>query len=263
MLKKLLKYDLKKIFKFLIIFYCLAIFFGVLTRIFFSIENSLIMNIIGQICNGASISMMFSILINNLMRTWVDFKHNLYGDESYLTHTLPVEKQTLYKSKILTAIITLFTSVVVVALTIFIAHYSKENLELLKNLLLPVANAYGSTMIKLVLAILFICFLEIANILQSGFTGIILGHQKNNSKTGYSVLFGFCTYMITQIFAVSILLFAALFNSDIMNLFITKDIINIEMIKVIFYLSSFVYITSCIILYIINIKLFKQGVNVD
>ena len=97
MLKKLLKYDLKKIYKFLIIFYSLSIFFGVLTRIFFSIENSLIMNIIGQICNGASISMMFSILINNLMRTWVDFKHNLYGDESYLTHTLPVEKQTLYK----------------------------------------------------------------------------------------------------------------------------------------------------------------------
>ena len=48
MLVKLLKYDLKSILKFLIIFYSLAMFFGVLTRVFLSIENSLIMNIIGE-----------------------------------------------------------------------------------------------------------------------------------------------------------------------------------------------------------------------
>ena len=37
MLKKLLKYDLKNIFKFLMIFYILALFFGILTRIFLNI----------------------------------------------------------------------------------------------------------------------------------------------------------------------------------------------------------------------------------
>ena len=107
MLRKLLKYDLKYMFKFLIIFYSLAIFFGTLTRIFLSIENSLIMNIIGQVCSGAAISMMFSILINNLMRFWVRFRSNFYGDESYLTHTLPISKSTLYLSKALTSIISL------------------------------------------------------------------------------------------------------------------------------------------------------------
>ena len=71
MLKKLLRYDLKSIFKLLIIFYSLALFFALLTRIFFSIENSIIMNIIGKICSGTAISMMFSILINNLMRICV------------------------------------------------------------------------------------------------------------------------------------------------------------------------------------------------
>ena len=132
MLGKLLKYDLKNIFKFLAIFYSLALFFATLTRIFFSIENSLVMNIIAQICSGTAISMMFSILINNLMRMWVRFKHNLYGDESYLTHTLPVKKHTLYLSKSIVAVITLFTSVVVIGGTLFIAYYSKENIEILK-----------------------------------------------------------------------------------------------------------------------------------
>ena len=48
------------------------------------------------------------ILINNLMRTWVRFRHNLYGDESYLTHTLPVERKTIYLSKFITSIILVF-----------------------------------------------------------------------------------------------------------------------------------------------------------
>ena len=85
MLKKLLKYDLQKTYKILIIFYSLSIFFSILTRIFLSIENSFILNIIGKICGGVTISMIFNILINNLMRLWVDFKNNLYKDESYLT----------------------------------------------------------------------------------------------------------------------------------------------------------------------------------
>lgn len=263
MLKKLLKYDLKNIFKFLIIFYSLALFFGILTRIFLSIENSLIMNIIGQVCSGAAISMMFSIIINNLMRLWVRFKQNLYGDESYLTHTLPIEKKTLYLSKAITAIITLFASVAVIGLTIFIAYYSKENLDILKNMLLPIANAYGSTIIKILLAFLFVFFLEFANALQSGFTGIILGHKMNNAKTGYSVLFGFGVYMITQIIALLMIFVVGLFNQDIMNLFITNEIVNIDMVKAVLYMAFAIYTTTLFIGYFVNVKLFKNGVNVD
>ena len=263
MLKKLLKYDLKKIFKFLIIFYSLSLFFGILTKMFLNIENSLIMNIIGQVCSGAAISMMFSILINNLMRLWVCFKENLYKDESYLTHTLPIKKETLYLSKILTGIITLLVSVSVIGLTIFIAYYSKENIEILKNILLPIANSYGSTIIKILLLFLFVFFLEMANGLQSGFTGIILGHQKNNAKTGYSFLYGFIVYLLTQVFALLIIFLIGLFNKDIMNLFVTKEIINMNMMKLIIYLAIIIYTITLIIGYLINIKLFKKGVNVD
>lgn len=263
MLKKLLKYDLENVFKILVIFYVLAIFFGVLTRIFLGIENSFIMNLIGQICSGSAISMIVSILINNLMRLWVRFKNNFYGDESYLTHTLPVEKKTLYLSKVLAAIITLFTSVLIIGLTLFIAYYSKTNILTLKNILLPIANAYGSTIIKLLLALLFVFFIEFANMLQSGYTGMILGHKMNNTKIGFSVLFGFGAYIITQIFAVLMLFLTALFNKDIMNLFFTNEIINTEMIKIIIYLAIIIYIITFIAGYIVNLKMFQKGVNVD
>ena len=108
MLKKLIKYDLKPVLKFISVFYILGIFFAMLTRIFFSIENSFMMNILGQITNGATISMLISILINNLMRFWVRFKNTIYDDESYLIHTLPVNKKTLYLSKFITSLIVVF-----------------------------------------------------------------------------------------------------------------------------------------------------------
>lgn len=263
MLKKLLKYDLKKIFKFLVVFYLLSIFFGFLTRIFLNIENSFMMNVIGQICSGVTISMIINILINNLMRSWVNFKQNIYGDESYLTHTLPVSKKTIYLSKFITAISSLFISILVIGLSLFIAYYSKENIAYLKNLLLPIATAYDSTILKILLSFLFVFFLEIATALQAGFTGIIIGHKMNNHKISLSVLFGFITYMLSQVLALLLIFIGALFNKDLMNLFFTNEIINIDIIKVIIYMAMIIYIINLIIGYIVNLTVFKKGVNVD
>ncbi len=263
MLKKLMKYDLQYIFKFLIIFYSLAIFFGLLTRIFFSFENSFVLDILGQITTGATISMICSTLINNLMRMWVRFKHNFYGDESYLTHTLPVEKHTHYFSKILTSVITLFTSFAVIGAVLLIAYYSKENLLFVKNFLLPVAEIYDSSVLSILLVLLFILFLEFLNILQCGFTGIIIGHKMNNAKTGLSVLFGFIAFGVTQSFVLIIMFVVALFNENFMNLFVTNDIINIDTLKSVICIAIAVYTVVSVLLCFVNIKLFKNGVNVD
>ena len=54
MLSKLLKYDLKYMIKNMTIFYVLAIFFAITTRIFFNMEQSIIINIIGQISVGST-----------------------------------------------------------------------------------------------------------------------------------------------------------------------------------------------------------------
>ena len=263
MLRKLLRYDLQYIFKFLTIFYSLAVFFGLLTRIFFGFENSLVLEILGEITTGATISMMCSTLINNLMRMWVRFSHNFYGDESYLTHTLPVEKHTHYFSKILTSIIALFTSIAVIGGVIALAYYSKENLALVKNFLLPVADVYDTSIVAVLAALMFILFLQFLNILQCGFTGIILGHKMNGAKTGLSVLFGFVTYMLSQIFAIGVIFIVALFNDKVMNLFATTTVVDIATIKMIIYLAIGIYTALSVIICIVNIYLFKKGVDVD
>jgi len=263
MLNKLIKYELKYIFKFLIIFYSLSIFFGILTRIFLNIENSAIFTFIGHFCNGVTISMIINILINNLMRLWVRFKNTFYGDESYLTHTLPVTKKTLYLSKILVSIISIFVSILVIILSLFIAYYSKDFIIEVKNLLLPLVTMYNSSIVKFLLIVFFVFFLEFANGLQAGFTGIILGHKMNNYKTGFSVLYGFITYGVIQVCGLITIFVVALFNKDIMNLFFTNEILNLDMLKLVMYLAIIFYSIMLVINYFVNVKLFNKGVNVD
>ena len=67
MLKKLLKHDLKWIFKLLIVFYSITLVFSILTRIFLSIDGSTVFNVIGKICSGVTISFIFNILINYII----------------------------------------------------------------------------------------------------------------------------------------------------------------------------------------------------
>lgn len=263
MLKKVLKYDLKYTYKVLIIFYLLTLIFAIFTRILFAFDNSFILDILGHITSGATISFIFSILINNMMRMWARFVKNIYGEESYLTHTLPIEKKTIYISKVLSSIITMFTSILVILLAIIIAYYSKENLELLKNSLNVLASAYNSTIIKLILMIFFVFFLEMTFAIQAGYTGIILAHRSNNNRIVKSVIYGFICYLLTQAFTLLSVFIIGLFNKDIMNLFITNDIVNVEVVKIIMVFGIILYTLFIYIYYRIDIKLFEKGVNVE
>lgn len=263
MLINLIKYDLKNILRHLSIFYILGVVFAVLTRVFLAVDNSIVANIIGSICSGVSIAMIFNILINNLINCWVRFRQSMYGDESYLTHTLPVSKKELYLSKFLLAFATMFVSLLVIILILFIAYYSKENLEFLKNLILPIANIYDSSILALVVVILLIFFLEIFNILQSGYTGMILGHRMNNNKIAFSFLYGFIAYTVTQIFALFVIFIGALINKDVMNLFVTNEMLNIDIIKFVVIIAIIIYTLCIICYYFLNQNLLKKGVNID
>lgn len=263
MLRKLLKYDIKTIYKTIVIFYLLAFIFSLLTRAFLSFENSLLMNILGEIFKGATISMMCSTVINNVMRSWARFKSNLYGDESYLSHTLPVKIEQHYASKFFSAFITLITSVMIIVAVFLTTFYTKNLFEQLKSILFPATQFLDLSIPAVLAAFAVVIFLEIANILQCGFTGIIIGHRQNTAKTGFSVLFGFIAYMITQTVGVVAILVAAIFNDALLNIVKTASAPTPQAIKLLIYLSIITYSALLIIGYIVNVKLLKKGVNVD
>ncbi len=263
MLGKLLKYDLKWIYKLVSVFYILAIVFSIIGRILTSIENSLVINIIGQISLGFAVGMLISSLINTLMRTWVRFIRNIYKDESYLTHTLPIRKGTIYLSKFLSSIIVMFTTTVVILFCLIICYYSKDNFEALKLMLELAATVYNSKVIFLILTLFAVFFLQIVFILLVGYTGIILGHKSNNNKMVRSVIYSFLIYLIMQAISLGLIYTIGLINPDIMNLLNTVNVVDIDIIKNVIYIVIALYIVYISIFYIIGNRLFSKGVNVD
>ena len=101
MLAKLLKYDLKKQIKIFLIFDGLAILFAILARLLAN-NNIVFVDILGNIFAGAMWEMAINSIINTIIRAWANFSQTLYGDASYLTHTLPVKASAVYWSKVLT-----------------------------------------------------------------------------------------------------------------------------------------------------------------
>lgn len=263
MLGKLLKYDLKWVYKVVVVFYILAFIFSAIGRGLSTIQNSLVFSVVTQIAFGIAISMMVSSLINCLMRLWARFIRNVYKDESYLTHTLPVEKKTIYASKVISAIICVFTTVVVAIVCLFICYYSEANMQALKTMLELAAEAYNTTVLKLLLLISFVAFLEIIFIVLIGYVGIILGHKSNHNKMVKTLIISFALYLITQAITLGLVCIFGLFNSNVMNLINTTDIVNVEAIKYVMYAGIGIYLVYIMFYYILGEKQFEKGVNVE
>ncbi len=262
MFLKVLKYDLKFDYKNLIIFYILSLFFALTGRICSLFDNSGIMLIISKINNGIVIAMFVNIVINNLLRVWARFVLNFYKDESYLTHTLPVEKNILYLSKIVSGIITMLSSTIVIILCLFICYYSKENIELLKSSIDFVANMYESSVASFITRVFFLVFAELTFILITGYLGIIIGHKSNNGKMLKSCIYGFIFYMLSSLLVLLSVYVSGLFNSDIMNLFTSTNIM-MSVFKMLIFIVTIVYFILIIIEYLVGLKEINKGVNID
>ena len=262
MLKKLLKYDLKWCFKPLSVFYILAIFFSIIVRIVENFEQSLIILVIDKICSGIVIAMIINILINCFMRNWARFVKNIYKDESYLTHTLPVNKNKIYLSKVLTAIITLLTSFIVIILCLAISSLNECTWIVLKESLEQSAIYINTSIFSFISVIGITIFLEFLFMMMSGILGIVIGHRSNNLKIVKSIVAGFVIYIISSAMTVGILYIAGLLNSDIMSLFTNSDV-SPNTLKSMMLIGALVYAIYNLVIYFIGNKLLNKGVNVD
>ena len=262
MLKKLLKYDLEWCYKPLIVFYILAIFFSMIVRIVESFEQNMILLIIDKICCGVLIAMIINILINCFMRNWARFVRNIYKDEAYLTHTLPVSKSKIYLSKVLTAVITLLTSFVVIVACLAISCLNEETWGVLKENLEQSAIYFDCSVFGLVFTMSITIFFEFLFMLMSGILGIIIGHRSNNLKIVKSIVIGFAIYTILSIILVGILFVAGLINPDIMSVFNNIEV-SANALKSMMVVGIIVYAIYNVAVYFIGDKLLNKGVTID
>lgn len=262
MLNKLLKYDLKWCYKPLIVFYILAIFFSIITRIVESFEQTLIVLIIDKICSGIVIAMIVNIVINCFMRNCVRFIRNIYKDEAYLTHTLPVSKSMIYLSKILTVIITLLTSFLVIIVCLAICYLNQNSWIVLKQTFEQSAIFFDSSILGLIVVLIITVFFEFLFMNMSGIMGIIIGHSSNNLKIVKSIIIGFLIYILLSVGSLGALYVAGLLNPDIMSVFNNMEVSS-SAIKSMMIIGIFVYGIYNLIMYFVGNKILNKGVNVD
>ena len=263
MLGKLLKNDLKWVYKLVVIFYLLAFIFSAIGRVFAEIENSLVFDIVSKIVFVLAIIMMVSSLINTLMRLWGRFIRNIYKDESYLTHTLPVKKQEIFDSKVISGVVCIFTTMIMIVICLCICYYSENNMEILKSLLELTASTYDTTVLNLLLLVAIVIFLEIVYVLLIGYIGIILGHKSNKNKMMRSIVIGIVFYFVFQGLTLGLIAVYGLFNIEVMNLINTTDIIDVEAVKNVMYIGIVIYVVYTVILYHLGKRNLNKGVNVE
>lgn len=258
MLKKLLKYDFVWINKFMLIYFTITLVVSLLTRFMRFFNTSFVGNIIYLILRGITISAFASTLINCIIRIWVRFRNNFYKDESYLTHTLPITKNTLYDAKIVSLITSLLLSVLVLIICFVIAFLNKDVIDYFKEML------KNSNMIFIIVCTFLIAILELLYMAFSGIVGTLVGYRSNNSKVLKSVLYGIGIYFFIQIIILLIIYALGLFNQDLNSLFTSSAVtLDLAPVKALMIITMIIYVLFITIMYFIGKKIFNKGVNVD
>ena len=264
MLRKLIKYDLKWSLKIISIYYIIGVIAAIIGRLFDFLPNSTFFDIIGKIIKGASLSLTITGLINCIIRSWVRLIHNMYKDESYLTHTIPTNRSNHYLSKIISTLIALLLSFIVLVANIVIMYLSKDNIESLKTLFNMFDNFYEGRLLGVIVLLVALLLIEVIFIVLCGFFAIIYGYSFESGKLGKSVIVGLIVYGITNTISLGVMLATTIFSDGLYKvIFELSQTVDFKLFIVLLLISFLLYLIYCFILFVMsNLKL-KKGVNVE
>lgn len=114
MLGKLIRYDFKVQLKFLMSVYAVAVFVGIVSGVFQGLydrfQNVGAIEFVHVVSNGFCIIAALAVVIGTIIYVVLYYRRNLFKDEGYLMHTLPVTEAQLYLSKLVTGIFCIMLS---------------------------------------------------------------------------------------------------------------------------------------------------------
>lgn len=272
MFRKLLKYDLKAIYKPILVIAAGVIICAIITRLTelkfsdvypYECITPVFIAILNVISQMAFYILSVSILIVAFIKIWHRLSTNFYGDESYLTHTLPVHQHTLWNSKFISSIIVILFCVLIIALGIFIVHFSPDKIDSFTYSFIPY-NSDNQNLSPAFLAFLlcFATFSQFCFIAQAGLTGIILGNRSNNNRAILSAVCGIICYSLSGALALVFLVIWSLLDSEIANSLFDNTISSSLVVKV-FLGSALFYCALIACTYFFNRHQLHKGVNVE
>ena len=136
-------------------------------------------------------------------------------------------------------------------------------MEGLKSFLKLTAGSYDTTVFMLILDVALVFFLEVVFVILIGYVSIITGHKLNRNKMLITFILGICLYNFTSSLTLGIVYFVGLFNSNVMNIINTTNIIEVSAMRTVMYIGLGAYVVYCLVYYLIGKKLLNKGVNID
>lgn len=219
MLGKLLKYDLKFIYKNLPVFYIIAFVSAGLAYLLPKVSDAPFFAIAGTVCQNVTLSMAVTIIVNGLMRCWINFQQKFYGDPAYLTHTLPVSRRVIYGSKFLAGFITAMLNFSVCILVMIIAYGIFEDFSGIIVSKFSIFATPETPTWTIIAAILLTMLMELMVITVIGYACTIAAYNSGVKKNYRAVLTALGGYLGTQIIIVLAIYIAGLMDPEIMVLF--------------------------------------------
>lgn len=218
MLGKILKYDLKSMGKSLFPLY--AGLFGlviILKIMSFITESFPAFNFVYNIMFIFFIIIVIGGLFYTFFISVMRYYKNLYSDEGYLTHTLPVKSGSLLFSKVLSSCLFIILSVIVSFVSIMIVFGFNDVLDILKKGLEFFSLCFDVSIVTvLIFAISLILLSYICYILMA-YAGISLGNMHSKNKIMFSVIYTVVLYYVSQILGILLMGIMFLINPDIMS----------------------------------------------
>ncbi len=261
MLGKLLKYDFRKNMRWLWILFVGAIVAAGITRGLVELGKSIaFFKVLSILFDSVFYALVANSLIQPFLRGFMDFSKSLYGDESYLTHTLPVTKKQIINSKYITTFAELLMGFASVIIAILIRFASPTFLQTIKYMLSAVVTGEFSALLALVLMIVLVIveFLMFSSIINFS---IVMAYKSNEKKVLKSFLFtaAFAAIAMTVLSVAMVIMFVA-FGVDISSSTLT---FTAPVFFGIIITGIVVYLLFTVLFYFLAKKEFGKGVNVD
>lgn len=261
MLGKLVKNDLKKNMRLIWILFISTIIASGITRLCVSLgENILFFKILGIFFDSVFYALAANAIIQTFLKNIFNFSKSIYGDESYLTHTLPVTKNQIVNSKFLTVLIELVLGFVCVIISLLIKFYSPTMFETIRLLIsiFVIGNFSLALILSLFVVLVIVEFLMFVSII---FYSITLAHKSKEKRL-------LKTFLLTAAFAFTSLTVLAgvmigVLTINGVNLSSTTLIVSSSTFIGIMLAGIIVYSAVILLFYFLTKKELNKGVNVD
>lgn len=260
MLGKVLKYDLKALCRYLIPLYAVLFGLGIMIRLLGFFDNvSIIAIICGLMIVALVVLSCLSFVLNGIFSVKY-YLENLFKDEGYLTHTLPVKKGTLLFSKVLASLVTFSMTALVLIISLIVAFYQKGLfVDVVKVLNLSI---YGMTVYEFLLFMIVYGVIGYVATILMVYAAIAIGYSRSSNKLVSSVVWGLIFYFVMEFLYLGLLGIIMIINPTFISnldnsVFMMKDLIT--------FFSIFMVFTALIggVYYYISYRFMDKKLNLE